>query len=98
MLRRIPLRLVLAAMAGALMLGATHAGPLLSDDDDRVFGEWLLPCQYRSPPSPGCERVRHCRKVGKRWLCSRWKNVRTPRAVKRKNAFRQGRYVRRGRR
>ncbi len=68
-----PKMLLLALLVLVLPGHRVQADPYrFLQEDDWIFGELLLPCQYRSPPDPACRRYRHCRKVGRRWVCSRW--------------------------
>ncbi len=66
-------------------------------DDDLLFGEWALPCQYRSPPVIGCRKHRRCKRVGNRWLCSRWMERKQSGAMPRKKRKGKARYPHRGR-
>ena len=93
------LLLVLQAVGGLSVSSAWQkAEAYWPWDDDILFGEWLLPCQYRSPPVSGCRKYRHCKRIGNRWLCSRWMERPARKKVAKKGAARKsgvGKNVRR---
>jgi hypothetical protein len=66
--------LIIAASVLTVGWAARANAAWMLEDEDWIFGEQLLPCQYRSPTDPACHTYRRCRKIGRRWRCSRWMN------------------------